>query len=564
MKRFSLSIILATLSLLVSAQSPTPLLQNALCSSPKREVRAVWLTTIGGLDWPKTYAHTAYTKEKQQEELRKLLDQYQRAGINTILLQTRVRGTMIYPSAYEPWDGCLSGVPGKSPGYDALAFAIDECHRRGMELHAWVVTMPLGKWNGLGCKTMRRKLPTLVRRIGADGYMNPEKPQTADYLATICEEITRNYDIDGIHLDYIRYPENWPLRINRTEGRRNITRIVEAIHAKVKRLKPWVKMSCSPIGKYDDLPRYTSRGWNAYTKVCQDAQGWLKTGLMDQLYPMLYFKDNNFFPFAINWKEESYGRMIVPGLGIYFMSPNERNWPIDVIKQELNVVRQYGMGHAYFRGKFLTDNTKGIYDFAENDFTRYPALVPAMTWQHSTPPMPPTRLRLDSTRATLSWTGAKDRSDAPYLVYNVYASRQAPVDIQDARNIVAARIPSTSTRVPTVQGMAYAVTAMDRYGNESEPLQTHQKPIKTTHFPPATLLPCDGLRLQLPDKGQTLDALFVLIESLQGTMVTTRVYQGKYADVSNLPEGMYVLRSINRKGYRHRLGHFMVKRNPNL
>ena len=86
MKRFSLSIIWATLSLLVSAQSTTPLLQNALCASPKREVRAVWLTTIGGLDWPKIYAHTAYTKEKQQEELRNLLDQYQRAGINTILL----------------------------------------------------------------------------------------------------------------------------------------------------------------------------------------------------------------------------------------------------------------------------------------------------------------------------------------------------------------------------------------------------------------------------------------------------------------------------------------------
>lgn len=132
--------------------------------------------------------------------------------------------------------------------------------------------------------------------------------------------------MDGIHLDYIRYPESWNIRVSRENGRKFITRIVESIHRSVKREKPWVKMSCSPIGKFDDLGRYWSHGWNAYTKVCQDAQGWLKSGLMDELYPMMYFRNEQFFPFAIDWAEQSHGKIVVPGLGIYFLDPKEGKW----------------------------------------------------------------------------------------------------------------------------------------------------------------------------------------------------------------------------------------------
>ncbi len=239
---------------------------------PKREVRAVWLTTIGGLDWPHSYSQSERSAERQKQELRSILDKLQRAGVNTILLQTRIRATTIYPSSYEPWDGCLSGFPGRSPGYDALAFAISEGHKRGMEVQAWVVTIPVGRWESYGCKKLRRRFPKLIRRIGTDGYMNPESPTTARYLADICEEITRNYDVDGIHLDYIRYPETWPVKVDATRGRENITRIVQAIHDRVKSLKPWVKISCSPIGKADDLPRACSHRWHAYRTVCQDAQ----------------------------------------------------------------------------------------------------------------------------------------------------------------------------------------------------------------------------------------------------------------------------------------------------
>lgn len=533
-----------------------------LAAQPKYEVRAVWLTTIGGIDWPHSYASSNYSIERQKDELRTILDRLQRANINTVLLQTRIRATTIYPSEYEPWDGCLSGKPGKSPGYDALKFAIDECHRRGMELHAWVVAIPVGKWNATGCARLRKRHPGLVKKIGAEGYMDPEKPQTAEYLADLCAEITSNYDVDGIHLDYIRYHETWPMKVSRRQGRANITNIVRAISHRVKSIKPWVKMSCSPIGKYKDLSRFSSYGWNAYERVCQDAQAWLRDGLMDALFPMMYFRGNQFYPFALDWSEQSYGRIVAPGLGIYFMSPDEKDWPLSDITREMLTLRHYGMGHAYFRSKFFTDNVKGIYDFAKETFNRHPALIPPMTWESTTIPVTPSALNRKKHSGDveiLSWRPVD--KDTTKIMYNVYCSREYPVNTDDACNLMMTRLQKTSIIIPRDPSRYYAVTALDRYGNESKPLQ--EKHVQNTA--PATKLPdgllkCDGKTLRLPEKSNVLDASFITIETLQGHIVATRPYKGNTTDVSRLPEGMYVLRSLGRKGVSHRLGHFIIRR----
>ena len=533
-----------------------------LAAQPKYEVRAVWLTTIGGIDWPHSYASSNYSIERQKDELRTILDRLQRANINTVLLQTRIRATTIYPSEYEPWDGCLSGKPGKSPGYDALKFAIDECHRRGMELHAWVVAIPVGKWNATGCARLRKRHPGLVKKIGAEGYMDPEKPQTAEYLADLCAEITGNYDVDGIHLDYIRYHETWPMKVSRRQGRTNITNIVRAISHRVKSIKPWVKMSCSPIGKYKDLSRFSSYGWNAYERVCQDAQAWLRDGLMDALFPMMYFRGNQFYPFALDWSEQSYGRIVAPGLGIYFMSPGEKDWPLSDITREMLTLRHYGMGHAYFRSKFFTDNVKGIYDFAKETFNRHPALIPPMTWESTTIPVTPSALNRKKHSGDvemLSWRPVD--KDTTKIMYNIYCSREYPVNTDDACNLMMTRLQKTSIIIPRDPSRYYAVTALDRYGNESKPLQ--EKHVQNTA--PATKLPdgllkCDGKTLRLPEKSNVLDASFITIETLQGHIVATRPYKGSTTDVSRLPEGMYVLRSLGRKGVSHRLGHFIIRR----
>lgn len=533
-----------------------------LAAQPKYEVRAVWLTTIGGIDWPHSYAGSARSIERQKDELRDILDRLQRANINTVLLQTRIRATTIYPSAYEPWDGCLSGKPGKSPGYDALKFAIDECHRRGMELHAWIVAIPVGKWNGAGCVRLRKRHPGLVRKIGDEGYLDPEKPQTAEYLADLCAEITGNYDIDGIHLDYIRYHETWPMKVSRRQGRTNITNIVRAISRRVKSIKPWVKMSCSPIGKYKDLSRFSSYGWNAYERVCQDAQAWLRDGLMDELFPMMYFRGNQFYPFALDWNEHSYGRIVAPGLGIYFMSPGEKDWPLADITREMLTLRHYGMGHAFFRSKFFTDNVKGIYDFTAQSFNQYPALIPPMTWQSSARPSAPSglsRRTQEDNVELLSWTPAD--KDTTRIMYNVYSSREYPVNTDDARNLTVVRLRKSSLIIPHDPTRHYAVTATDRYGNESTPLQErHTNPDTPETRITDRLLKCDGKTLSLPEKGSVLDAAFVTIETLQGHIAATRPYNGTVADVSSLPEGMYVLRSLGRKGVTHRLGYFVIRR----
>lgn len=530
---------------------------------PKHEVRAVWLTTIGGLDWPHSYAQSANSIRKQQKELCDILDKLQQANINTVLLQTRIRATTIYPSAMEPWDGCLSGFPGRSPGYDALRFAIDECHRRGIELHAWVVAIPVGKWNATGCRQLRNRYPKMLRKIGADGYMNPERSETADYLARLCREITQNYDIDGIHLDYIRYPETWTIRVPLAEGRANITRIVRRIHDAVKAVKPWVKMSCSPVGKYDDLPLHWSHGWNARTRVCQDAQAWLRDGLMDELFPMMYFRGEQFFPFAIDWQENSHGRIIAPGLGIYMMSPSEKNWSSDVIERELNVLRRHGMGHTFFRSKFFTDNTKGIYDFTSNQLNPYPALVPPMTWATATIPTPPATLEVKNTANgdLLTWDDDGNNFSTPYILYNVYRSDRWPVDTSDPRNLIAVRRKERVLNIPMDNNTAqwhYAVTAMDRYGNESRPTTTPQ-PLGDIQAKSSGWIVNDGKRLTLPKKGKTLDADYIAVETLQGCIVATFAYKDKI-DISTLPEGCYALRSIGRKGAPHRIGRFIIRR----
>ena len=543
--------------------------------APKYEVRAVWLTTISGIDWPHSYSQSPHSAEKQKQELRQILDRLQQAKINTVLIQTRVRGTMIYPSDIEPWDGCLSGFPGKSPGYDALQFAIDECHKRGMELHAWVVTIPVGKWNALGCKSLRQKYPTLIKKIGADGYMNPEDSRTGDYLAHICQEITHRYNVDGIHLDYIRYPETWNIRVSREQGRRYITSIVEKIHRAVKAEKPWVKMSCSPVGKYDDLSRYWSHGWNANTKVCQNAQGWLRDGLMDELFPMMYFRGEQFYPFAIDWQEQSHGKIVVPGLGIYFLDPKEGKWNIDDVTAEMQHTRNLGMGYAFFRNKFLLDNRQGILDFTDR-FNAYPSLIPPMTWASKHTPAQPQQLKVTETggKTRISWNNTYSYTDGsriqtPYIYNNLYASHTYPVDVTDARNLIAGRHLGNSITLEGEMGTAdenplyFAVTASDGYGIESQATQEFQADAQRNrnHYGAAKMLACDGKKVNLGETGKNLETRVVLVETLQEVVAAQFYITDNQVNISRLKPGIYRLQSLDKRGIRHTLGTFVKKEN---
>lgn len=462
---------------------------TAVQAQSKQEIRATWITTLGGLDFPSKKATSPEGIRQQKQELCRILDRLQEAHFNTVLLQTRLRGDVIYPSAYEGFTESLTGHTGRNPGYNLLHFAIEECHKRGMELHAWIVAIPAGNSRQVklhGKNSIVKKQAKLCKFYKGSWYLDPGNPDTESYLARIVNEITSRYDVDGIHLDYIRYPdhpETFPDKDSfrkygkgkdlATWRRDNITRIVKRIYSDTKKLKPWVKVSCAPVGKYNDTSRYSSRGWNAYHTVYQDAQRWLTEGIQDILFPMMYFKGNHFYPFALDWQEHKQERWVVPGLGIYFLDPKEQNWPLDEIARQILFIRNHGLdGQAFFRNRFLLNNTKEILNELTEQFYTYPAVVPPMTWADSIPPAPPVHptLNRNGYEIKLNWNAA-EHSDAIY--YRIYASNQYPVHTELAQNIVTIRTDSThytfSPSAPWQQKIYWAVTAVDRFGNESTP-----------------------------------------------------------------------------------------------
>lgn len=546
---------------------------SAQTSFPKREVRAVWLTTLSGLDWPRTKAATETGRNQQQQEFCELLDRLKAIHINTVLLQTRVRGTVIYPSKIEPWDGCLTGTVGRSPGYDPLRFAIEECHKRGMELHAWLVTIPCFKISAarsLGNRSVLKTHPALCKRHNDSWYLDPGMPGTADYLAALCKEVAENYDVDGIHFDYIRYPENaasfpdqatyrkYGRGMDKGNWRReNITRCVRQMYATIKQAKPWIKVSSSPIGKFSDLQRYSAKGWNAYHAVYQDAQGWLREGIHDMLFPMMYFQGDHFYPFAADWQECSAGRPIVPGLGIYFLSPDEKNWDLEVIERELNVIRSFGLeGQAYFRSKFLTADTKGLYTYLQQRYYPYPALTPACTWLDSiAPPKPDSLICLPQDEHTdlLRWSAVADNACGTDVRYNLYASREQPVDISRPEHLVAVNLRKCSYAVDRMyvlrNNLHFAVTAIDRFGNESEAARW---PTNEPTYAPTMGMPHDGQTLTLPP----LNAEFIALTDAAGRILRTERYTTRIS-IASLPAGCYTVRTLHKKGFSRFVGQFL-------
>lgn len=461
--------------------------------APKYEVRAAWITAVYGLDWPRTKATTPASIQKQKEELVEILDKLKEANFNTVLFQARTRGDVLYKSDIEPYNSILTGKSGKDPGYDPLAFAVEECHKRGMECHAWMVTIPLGGRKhvaSLGKQSVTRRQPKICVPYKREYFLNPGNPKTKEYLMSLVKEVVERYDVDGVHFDYLRYPERafrFPDSYDyRKYGngrsldqwrRDNITEILRYIYKGVKQLKPWVKVSTCPVGKYRDTSRYSSKGWNAFHVVHQDVQGWLGEGIQDQIYPMMYFRGNAFYPFALDWQEQSNGRHVVPGLGVYFLHPSEGDWSLDEIQRQINFIRNHHLaGEAHYRVKFVTDNTQNLYDILQNDFYAYPALQPPMTWADSIAPSAPSDLKAEQISegyTRLRWKASTDNDKQNAPTYVVYASDELPVDTQSPANIVATGIRETeyiyAPILPWTTRRHFVVTAIDRYGNESEP-----------------------------------------------------------------------------------------------
>ena len=524
--------------------------------SPKYEYRAVWLTVIENLDWPATRIKSPSDIDRQKGELVAILDSLQALNVNCVMLQTRVRGDVIYPSAIEPFAKALTGVPGKDPGYDALAFAIDECHKRGMQLHAWIVSLPLGKEQYVraqGKKSLVKRRPQLCCKHNGEWFMEAGEPATADYLAALVEEIVTRYDVDGIHLDYIRYPDrpggytDGALFRRYGKGQRladwrraNVTNIVRRLYDTVKKHKPWVRVSCAPLGKHDDLLAYSSRGWNARVTVFQDAQEWMRMGIMDALFPMLYFSGNNFYPFVRDWQEQSCGRHVAPGIGTYRLLPEYGNWDVLELKRQLLTSRSAGcVGSVMFRTRHLLDDIKGFTGVYSSIYNRR-ALVPPIAWCADSLPETPQDFtgerRGDKLR--LSWRALPAVKGQPAVKYNIYSSVGEPVDIDNPRAMMDILLSDTVFVWDgySLHDVHWAVTAVDAFGVESVAARWCERGVQRAYVRDefALPVPCDwGMRIVLRDA--------------VGKVIYSAPYRMSVG-VRGLSPGVYILEVVLRNG----------------
>jgi uncharacterized lipoprotein YddW (UPF0748 family) len=468
-----------------------------LSAQPKREIRGVWLTTNFALDWPNHPLRTQTDIERQKEDLDRMLDKLKDTGINLVFMQARLRGDVIYPSRIEPVNKYFCQQT-SAVKYDPLAYAIAACRKRGMECHAWLVVYPVGSSRITGArrkgKKTSRTLPVpdrykdMAKSFKGTLYLDPGHPKTIDYLVNLVKEIVSEYDLDGIHFDYIRYPDNsgkFPDRDtyerygggeNKADWRRgNINRFVYAVYDMVKSLKPWVQVSSSVVGMYDTLSGVGRRHWTAFHSVYQDPADWLQKGKHDFIVPMMYYADNLFFPFVNDWMARSSGRFVVPGLGLYQMDANEFGWGTDVLLKQIQYSReQRTQGNVFFRARYLSDNKKGICGAISSRFYSTPAILPALTWLSRSLPEVPHRINARKNRNALllEWDKVSAANiSGTGIFYNVYRSKNFPVNIHDPRNLIAVRLENNSCEIPfddrSKSGYYYVVTSYDRYHNES-------------------------------------------------------------------------------------------------
>lgn len=447
-------------------------------SSPKYEMRAVWLTTNWGLDWPSRPVRRPADVVRQQRELVDILDRLQAMGINTVFFQARIRGEVFYASQYEPWAGVLSG--GRNPGYDPLAFVVDECHRRAMECHAWLVTFPVGSNRQVkkqGRTSMVARHRSWCKPLAGEWFLDPGNPEVRSYLTDLVSEVVSKYDVDGIHLDYVRYPDDarrfpdadsfrkWGKgATSRTRWReQNITATVTAIYDEVKRLKPWVKVSSSPLGRYASLPGFPA-SWSCMEAVHQNPKYWLQAGKHDFIAPMMYFKEENYYPFLYDWAGACPAGSVASGIGVYRLDRANGNWSLDEIRRQIETTRQVGVGQAYFRYENLYRHT-ALSQWLTAWFYRYPALTPRCVGAPVRKVEAPASLQVEplAGKSLLSWQPVDEAFT--YIVYATDDSLQV-----DAGEQIAAVVPRTDREwILPATYRHYAVVARDRYGNESRP-----------------------------------------------------------------------------------------------
>lgn len=370
-------------------------------SGRSKELRGVWIATVNNIDWPSS---PNLSSAEQKKELIDYLDLFKKLHINAVFLQVRLTADAFYRSSIEPWSIYLTGDQSKAPHefYDPLEFAIEECHKRGMELHAWLnpyrVSQDTANVAKFSPDHIFFKDPLLFVRHGKKLYFDPAYPQTRDFLCSVVKDIVTRYDVDGIHLDDYFYPNNdfddsvsfsllagESAKGDRAAWRRaNVDLIVKMLNDTIKSVRPNVMFGISPYAVWRNK-REDSRGsdtksygYTNYDHLHADILKWMECGWVDYIMPQLYFdigyENADFAVLARWWRDNSNGVELYAGLGTYKLDADAKRvaWRSSAeIGRQIDLIRKIGgyEGFCFFSAKNLRDNVLKINRVVKKKFT---------------------------------------------------------------------------------------------------------------------------------------------------------------------------------------------------
>ena len=436
--------------LALAACLATPLAAQTTAPTPPptaREFRAAWVATVANIDWPSKAGLSTW---EQQRELVAILDRAATLGLNAIILQVRPGADAFFASPYEPWSQFLTGRQGRAPEppWDPLAFAVEQAHMRGLELHAWFNPYRAAyARDSLAARThISQTNPSLVRQYDRFLWMDPGDPEVRRRSVRAIVDVAKRYDVDGVHIDdyFYPYPVNdasgkradFPdaatyARYRKSGGslakddwrRQNVDKLVETLYKSVHAAKPWVKVGISPFGIWrpGNPPQIT--GLDSYAEIYADSKKWLRNGWADYFAPQLYWPiapPQQSYPVLYDWwlSQNPKERHIWPGLATYRIAETgTRRITAQEILAQIDTTRARGgdLGHIHYNMSALMKDLDSLNEKLASPYAA-PALVPASAWLGAVPPARPAiALRRDKATNEYSLTLTPKQGEKVWL-----------------------------------------------------------------------------------------------------------------------------------------------------
>lgn len=466
---------------------------------PKREFRAAWIQSVNG-------QFRGMPTEKLKQNLIGQLNSLQKAGINAIIFQVRPEADALYASRLEPWSRFLTGVQGKAPEpyWDPMQFMIDECHKRGMEFHAWI--------NPYRTKTTLKSelAPNHVYNIhpewfvtyGDQLYFDPALPESRRHICMVVSDIVSRYDVDAIHMDDYFYP--YPIKgkdfpddasfarfgggfSNKGDWRRsNVNVLIKKLHETIREIKPWVKFGVSPFGIYrnessDPLGSKT-KGLQNYDDLYADVLLWAREGWIDYNIPQIYWHIGHpvadYETLVKWWARNTENRPLFIGQSVMntVQNADPKNPSINQLPRKMALQRAYQTigGSCQWPASAVVENAGKYRDALIAEYHKYPALPPVFDFMDNEAPANVRKMKPVWTEDgyILFWTAPKYKEEMnraiQYVVYRF--NDKEKVSIDDPSHIVAIT-RDNFYKLPYEDGKTkyrYVVTALDRLHNESK------------------------------------------------------------------------------------------------